>query len=88
MVSLLESSALELSTCAKVSEGGSPEGLILDFDLDSGADAESEYASDCRNVTNTWTKPDGLYLGRQRGSQDADAAEFTIDGECAVFINM
>ena len=44
MVSLLESSDLELS--------GSPEELILD--LDSGADAtESEYASDCRNVTNT-----------------------------------
>ena len=54
MVSLLESTALELSPCAKVSEGGSPEGLILDFALDFGADApESEYASDCRYVTNT-----------------------------------
>jgi hypothetical protein len=53
MVSLLESSALGLS---KVSEGGSPEGLILDFALDSGAGADapgSEYASDSRNVTNT-----------------------------------
>ena len=54
IVPLLESSALELSPRAKLSEGRSPEGLILDFDLDSGADApESEHASDCRNVTNT-----------------------------------
>ena len=54
MVSLLESSALEPSPCAKVSEGGSPEGFLLDFALDSGADApESEHASDSRNVTNT-----------------------------------
>jgi hypothetical protein len=55
MVSLLGTSVLLLSPpWAKVDEGGSPEGLILDFALGSGADApESEYASDCRNVTNT-----------------------------------
>ncbi len=56
--------------------------LVLDFALESGAvAADSELCSDCKKVTKTFTKPDELYLGRQRGSQDADADEFTIDGE-------
>ena len=69
-------------SCVEVKQGESPGALTLCFALVSGADGPaSEWVSDCRKVTNTLTKPDGLYLGRQRGSQDADADEFTIDGE-------
>lgn len=74
---------------ADAEEGESPGPFTLCLPLGSGVDGPaSEGVSDCRKVTNTLTKPDGLYLGRQRGSQDADADEFTMDGECAVFIKM
>jgi len=65
-----------------VKEEISTGGLILDFAFKSGAVAtDSKFRSDCRKVMNTFTKPDELYLGRHRGSQEADAEEFVIDGE-------
>jgi hypothetical protein len=75
-------SALAMSPCAGAEEGKSPGALKFCFVLWSRVDdAASERGSDCKKVMNTLAKPDGLYLGRQRGSQDADADEFTIDGE-------
>ena len=66
----------------RVGEGGSTGWPILDFALESGAvEEDSELCSDCKKVTNTFTKPEELYFGKHRGSQEADADEFTIDGE-------
>ena len=69
-------------SCAGAEEGRSPAALKFCFVLWSRVDdAASERDSDGKKVTNTLAKPDGLNLGRQRGSQDADADEFTMDGE-------
>lgn len=45
-------------------------------------------SSSGRNDTNALTKPVELNLGRQIGSQDAEADELRIDGECTVLSRM
>jgi hypothetical protein len=76
-----DGSTLALSpSCAGAEEGKSPGVLKVCFVLWSRVD-DAASDPDCKKVMNTLAKPDGLYLGRQRGSQDADADEFIMDGE-------
>jgi hypothetical protein len=68
-------------------------GLLDDCSGNASPGARAEVAglddsSGARKEMNALTKPDELNFGKQIGSQEADAEDLTMDGECTVFNRM